>query len=161
MLIHWIWLATRPGVSDRQKKLLLESFDDPEDIFFAAKDAFDHIEGLTEEAKESLQETVEFLEHPDKYAQIGAKLPKGCLLVGPPGTGKTMAAQVMANELQMDLCRVDLSQVSSKYIGETAKNLEKIFREAEQSNVILFFDEATSSLDNKTEENINKVKAQA
>jgi SpoVK/Ycf46/Vps4 family AAA+-type ATPase len=57
----------------------------------------------------------------------------------------------MANELQMDLCRVDLSQVSSKYIGETEKNLEKIFREAEQSNVILFFDEADSLFGKRTE----------
>ena len=73
------------------------------------------------------------------------------LMYGPPGTGKTMAAQVIANELQMELCRVDLSQVSSKYIGETEKNLEKIFREAEQSNVILFFDEADSLFGKRTE----------
>lgn len=86
---------------------------------------------------------------------LGDRYPYGCgvsvLMYGPPGTGKTMAAQVMANELQMDLYRVDLSQVSSKYIGETAKNLEKIFREAEQSNVILFFDEADSLFGKRTE----------
>ena len=64
------------------------------------------------------------------------------LLEDVPGTGKTMAAQVMANELGMELYRVDLSQVTSKYIGETEKNLESVFREAEHSNVILFFDEA-------------------
>ncbi|MBQ7848481.1 MAG: ATP-binding protein, partial [Clostridia bacterium] len=79
---------------------------------------------------------------------LGSRYPYGTsvsvLMYGPPGTVKTMAAQVMANELQMDLCRVDLSQISSKYIGETEKNLEKVFREAEQSNVILFFDEADS-----------------
>ena len=51
-----------------------------------------------DEAKESLQETVDFLEHPDKYAQIGAKLPKGALLVGPPGTGKTLLAKAVAGE---------------------------------------------------------------
>jgi tRNA A37 threonylcarbamoyladenosine biosynthesis protein TsaE len=75
---------------------------------------------------------------------LGGRYPYGdgvsVLMYGPPGTGKTMAAQVIANELQMDLCRVNLSQISSKYIGETEKNLEKVFREAEQSNVILFFD---------------------
>ena len=75
----------------------------------------------------------------------------GVLMYGPPGTGKTMAAQVIANELQMDLYRVDLSQVSSKYIGETEKNLEKIFKEAEQANVILFFDEADSMFGKRTE----------
>lgn len=75
----------------------------------------------------------------------------GVLMYGPPGTGKTMAAQVIANELQMDLYRVDLSQVSSKYIGETEKNLEQIFKEAEQANVILFFDEADSMFGKRTE----------
>ena len=75
----------------------------------------------------------------------------GVLMYGPPGTGKTMAAQVIANELQMDLYRVDLSQVTSKYIGETEKNLEKIFREAEHANVILFFDEADSMFGKRTE----------
>ena len=86
---------------------------------------------------------------------LGSRTPYGggvsVLMYGPPGTGKTMAAQVIANELQMELCRVDLSQVSSKYIGETEKNLEKIFREAEQSNVILFFDEADSLFGKRTE----------
>ena len=75
----------------------------------------------------------------------------GVLMYGPPGTGKTMAAQVMANELGMELYRVDLSQVTSKYIGETEKNLESIFREAEHSNVILFFDEADSLFGKRTE----------
>ena len=86
---------------------------------------------------------------------FGQRYPYGrgisVLMYGPPGTGKTMAAQVMANELQMDLCRIDLSQVSSKYIGETEKNLERIFREADQSNVILFFDEADSLFGKRTE----------
>ena len=86
---------------------------------------------------------------------FGQRYPYGrgisVLMYGPPGTGKTMAAQVIANELQMDLCRIDLSQVSSKYIGETEKNLEGIFREADQSNVILFFDEADSLFGKRTE----------
>ena len=86
---------------------------------------------------------------------LGDRYPYGTgvsvLMYGPPGTGKTMAAQVIANDLQMDLYRVDLSQVSSKYIGETAKNLEEIFREAEQANVILFFDEADSLFGKRTE----------
>lgn len=86
---------------------------------------------------------------------LGNRYPYGrgvsVLMYGPPGTGKTMAAQVMANELQMELYRVDLSQVSSKYIGETAKNLERIFREAQQANVILFFDEADSLFGKRTE----------
>lgn len=56
MLIHWIWLATRPGVSDRQKKLLLESFDDPEDVYFAEQNAYAGVEGLTEDSVTALLE---------------------------------------------------------------------------------------------------------
>ena len=56
MLLHWIWLAHRPDLTDRAKVQLLQHFSDPEDIYFAAKDAFDHIEGITEEAKNSLRD---------------------------------------------------------------------------------------------------------
>jgi SpoVK/Ycf46/Vps4 family AAA+-type ATPase len=64
------------------------------------------------------------------------------LFSGPPGTGKTMAAAVIANDLGLSLYRIDLAQVVSKYIGETEKNLERVFVAAEQTNAILFFDEA-------------------
>lgn len=73
------------------------------------------------------------------------------LFSGPPGTGKTMAAQVIAHELQLDLYKIDLSGVVSKYIGETEKNLSKIFYEAETSNAILFFDEADALFGKRTE----------
>ena len=73
------------------------------------------------------------------------------LLYGPPGTGKTMAAQIVANEVGLPLFRVDLSQLSSKYIGETQKNLSKVFDEAARTNVILFFDEADSVFAKRTE----------
>ena len=64
------------------------------------------------------------------------------LFLGPPGTGKTMAAQVIANELHLELYKADLSGVLSKYIGETQKNLKEIFDEVQKSKSILFFDEA-------------------
>ena len=64
------------------------------------------------------------------------------MFAGPPGTGKTMSAEVIAAHLELDLYKIDLSSMVSKYIGETEKNLEKVFREAERSNAILFFDEA-------------------
>lgn len=73
------------------------------------------------------------------------------LFAGPPGTGKTMAAEVIANELGLDLYKIDLSMVVSKYIGETEKNLEQIFREAETSNAILFFDEADALFGKRSE----------
>lgn len=64
------------------------------------------------------------------------------LFAGPPGTGKTMAAEVIAKDLALDLYKIDLSSLVSKYIGETEKNLERVFTEAQSSNAILFFDEA-------------------
>lgn len=73
------------------------------------------------------------------------------LFSGPSGTGKTMAAEIIANELKIDLYKIDLSCVVSKYIGETEKNLAKIFREAEASNSILFFDEADALFGKRSE----------
>jgi hypothetical protein len=73
------------------------------------------------------------------------------LFSGPPGTGKTMAAEVIANDLQLDLYRIDLAGVVSKYIGETEKNLARVFTEAEGSNAILFFDEADALFGKRTE----------
>lgn len=73
------------------------------------------------------------------------------LFTGPPGTGKTMAAQVIANELQLDLYRVDLSSVVSKYVGETSKNLERILTRAEGTGYLLFFDEADALFGARTE----------
>jgi ATP-dependent 26S proteasome regulatory subunit len=73
------------------------------------------------------------------------------LFSGPPGTGKTMAAEVIAAELSLDLYKIDLSTVVSKYIGETEKNLEQIFGEAQSSNAILFFDEADAIFGKRSE----------
>ncbi len=73
------------------------------------------------------------------------------LFCGPPGTGKTMAADVIAHELQLDLYKIDLSQVVSKYIGETEKNLDRVFEAALDSNAILFFDEADALFGKRTQ----------
>jgi len=86
---------------------------------------------------------------------VGRKLASSAgvtvLFSGPPGTGKTMAAEVIAAELGLDLYKIDLSTVVSKYIGETEKNLEKIFHEAQSSNAILFFDEADAIFGKRSE----------
>ena len=66
------------------------------------------------------------------------------LFAGPSGTGKTLAAQIIANELQLDLYKIDLSGVVSKYIGETEKNLERLFSATECGDAILLFDEANA-----------------
>ncbi len=73
------------------------------------------------------------------------------LFAGSPGTGKTMAAEVIARVLGLDLYKIDLSGLISKYIGETEKNLERVFTEAEQSNAILFFDEADAVFGKRSE----------
>jgi hypothetical protein len=86
---------------------------------------------------------------------FGHKVARGkgliILFTGPSGTGKTMAAEVLAGELGLDLFQIDLSSVVSKYIGETEKNLSAIFREAEQSQALLFFDEADALFGKRTE----------
>jgi SpoVK/Ycf46/Vps4 family AAA+-type ATPase len=73
------------------------------------------------------------------------------LFAGPPGTGKTMAAEVIAGELGMDLYKIDLSSLVSKYVGETEKHLAQVFAEAENSNAILFFDEADALFGKRSE----------
>lgn len=73
------------------------------------------------------------------------------LFVGPSGVGKTMAAEVVARELQLELYKIDLSSVVSKYLGETEKNLDKIFSAAENANAILFFDEADALFGKRSE----------
>jgi SpoVK/Ycf46/Vps4 family AAA+-type ATPase len=73
------------------------------------------------------------------------------LFSGPSGTGKTMAAEIVAGELGLDLYKIDLSGVVSKYIGETEKNLDRIFNAAENANAILFFDEADALFGKRSE----------
>jgi len=85
----------------------------------------------------------------DRKLSLGKGL--NALFSGPSGTGKTMAAEILVNELQLDLYKIDLSSVVSKYIGETEKNLSKIFGEAESSNAILFFDEADALFGKRSE----------
>jgi SpoVK/Ycf46/Vps4 family AAA+-type ATPase len=86
---------------------------------------------------------------------FGRKLSGGkgvnALFAGSSGTGKTMAAEVIANELGLDLYKIDLSSVVSKYIGETEKNLERIFDAAEHADAILFFDEADAIFGKRSE----------
>ncbi|MDX2091775.1 MAG: ATP-binding protein [Kofleriaceae bacterium] len=86
---------------------------------------------------------------------FAGKLPYGrgvsAILAGPPGTGKTMVAQLLAHELGYDLFRVDLSQIVNKYIGETEKNLGRVFDEAASAHAVLFFDEADALFARRTE----------
>ena len=95
-----------------------------------------------EEAKESLQEVVDFLHNPKKYAEIGAKLPKGALLVGPPGTGKTLLAKAVAGEAKVPFFSIAGSDFVEMFVGMGAKRVRDLFQEAnKQAPCIIFIDE--------------------
>ncbi len=95
-----------------------------------------------DEAKESLQEVVDFLEHPGRYAQIGAKLPKGALLVGPPGTGKTLLAKAVAGEAHAPFFSLSGSEFVEIFVGAGASRVRELFEEAKKNApCIIFIDE--------------------
>ena len=95
-----------------------------------------------DEAKESLQEVVDFLHNPGKYTTIGAKLPKGALLVGPPGTGKTHIARALANEAGANFISLNGLDLESKWVGESEANWRSLFTEAKENQpTIIFLDE--------------------
>lgn len=95
-----------------------------------------------EEAKESLQEVVDFLHNPGKYTQIGAKLPKGALLVGPPGTGKTLLAKAVAGEAHVPFFSLAGSDFVELYVGVGASRVRDLFKEAQKNApCIIFIDE--------------------
>ena len=95
-----------------------------------------------DEAKESLQEVVDFLHNPGKYVKIGAKLPKGALLVGPPGTGKTLLAKAVAGEAHVPFFSLTGSDFIELYVGVGASRVRDLFKEATKSApCIIFIDE--------------------
>lgn len=113
---------------------------------------------LPEDQLSQLQEMANQIKHRHKVLEewgFARKISLGrginALFSGPSGTGKTMAAEVISHELNLDLYKIDLSTVVSKYIGETEKNLSRLFGEAEHSNSILFFDEADAIFGKRSE----------
>lgn len=95
-----------------------------------------------DEAKESLQEVVDFLHNPKKYTDIGAKLPKGALLVGPPGTGKTLLAKAVAGEARVPFFSLAGSDFVEMFVGVGASRVRDLFKEAQkQAPCIIFIDE--------------------
>lgn len=112
--------------------------------------------------EEDIRRQLDHLTHQLQYKNIlynhwgfDKKIPYGrgisTLFYGPPGTGKTMAASVIANELGLDLYRIDISKLVSKYIGETEKNISTLFEKAKNMNVVLFFDEADALFAKRSE----------
>ena len=102
---------------------------------------FTDVEGV-DEAEESLQEIVDYLHNPDKYREIGASMPKGVLLVGPPGTGKTMLAKAVAGEANVPFFSMSGSEFVEMFVGMGASKVRDLFKQAkEKAPCIVFIDE--------------------
>ena len=102
---------------------------------------FDDVEGV-DEAEESLQEVVDYLHNPGKYTEIGAQMPKGILLVGPPGTGKTMLAKAVAGEANVPFFSMSGSEFVEMFVGMGASKVRDLFKQAkEKAPCIVFIDE--------------------
>ncbi|WP_338407669.1 ATP-dependent zinc metalloprotease FtsH [uncultured Flavobacterium sp.] len=112
-------------------------FDEKTDI----KTSFKDVAGL-EGAKEEIQEIVEFLKNPEKYTNLGGKIPKGALLVGPPGTGKTLLAKAVAGEAQVPFFSLSGSDFVEMFVGVGASRVRDLFKQAkEKAPAIIFIDE--------------------
>jgi cell division protease FtsH len=107
----------------------------------SVKVTFDDVAGL-EGAKEEVREIVDFLKHPKKYTELGAKIPKGALLVGPPGTGKTLLAKAVAGEAQVPFFSLSGSDFVEMFVGVGASRVRDLFKQAkEKAPAIIFIDE--------------------
>uniref|UniRef100_A0AAQ5Y8Z8 ATP-dependent zinc metalloprotease YME1L1 n=1 Tax=Amphiprion ocellaris TaxID=80972 RepID=A0AAQ5Y8Z8_AMPOC len=105
---------------------------------------FEHVKGV-EEAKNELQEVVEFLKNPQKFTALGGKLPKGVLLVGPPGTGKTLLARAVAGEADVPFYYASGSEFDEMFVGVGASRIRNLFREAKaNAPCVIFIDELDS-----------------
>ena len=95
-----------------------------------------------EEAKENLQEIADYLHNPEKYTRVGASMPKGVLLVGPPGTGKTMLAKAVAGESNVPFFSMSGSEFVEMFVGMGASKVRDLFKQAkEKAPCIVFIDE--------------------
>lgn len=137
----WIWLTRRAGrggmggpmgMGKSKAKLL-----NPEDV----KITFEDVAGV-DEAKEDLQEVVEFLQAPEKFHRLGGKIPRGVLLVGPPGTGKTLLAKAVAGEAGVPFFHLSGSDFVEMFVGVGASRVRDMFEQAKKNApCIIFVDE--------------------
>uniref|UniRef100_A0A671LJ24 ATP-dependent zinc metalloprotease YME1L1 n=1 Tax=Sinocyclocheilus anshuiensis TaxID=1608454 RepID=A0A671LJ24_9TELE len=113
-------------------------------VFGMKNVTFEHVKGV-EEAKNELQEVVEFLRNPQKFTVLGGKLPKGILLVGPPGTGKTLLARAVAGEADVPFYYASGSEFDEMFVGVGASRIRNLFREAKaNAPCVIFIDELDS-----------------
>ena len=108
-----------------------------------------------DEAKESLLEVVDFLHDPEKYASIGAKLPKGVLLVGPPGTGKTLLAKAVAGEAKVPFFSMSGSEFVEMFVGMGAAKVRDLFKQAKEKAPCIVFIDEIDAIGKKREGNIS------
>lgn len=147
LIVFWIWMMRRMqgggaggagGGIFNVGKAKAQLFDKDA---AGTKVTFKDVAGLTE-AKEEVQEIVEFLKHPSNYTNLGGKIPKGALLVGPPGTGKTLLAKAVAGEANVPFFSMSGSDFVEMFVGVGASRVRDLFRQAkEKSPSIIFIDE--------------------
>ena len=140
------------GIGQRMSKKLTDRAGGPNSMMFNKNNAkvyvkssdgitFDDVEGV-DEAEENLVEIVDYLHNPDKYKEIGASMPKGILLVGPPGTGKTMLAKAVAGEANVPFFSISGSEFVDMFVGMGASKVRDLFKQAkEKAPCIVFIDE--------------------
>ncbi len=145
LIFFWIWMMRRmqgggaggSGGIFSVGKAKAQLFDKDA----GTKVTFKDVAGLSE-AKEEVQEIVEFLKHPNNYTNLGGKIPKGALLVGPPGTGKTLLAKAVAGEANVPFFSISGSDFVEMFVGVGASRVRDLFRQAkEKSPAIVFIDE--------------------
>lgn len=138
------FLSGRGSISDAVRFRAVSGLESGVDPVQIKNVTFEHVKGV-EEAKNELQEVVEFLKNPQKFTVLGGKLPKGVLLVGPPGTGKTLLARAVAGEADVPFYYVSGSEFDEMFVGVGANRIRNLFKEAKaNAPCVIFIDELDS-----------------
>nr|XP_046227081.1 ATP-dependent zinc metalloprotease YME1L1-like isoform X1 [Scatophagus argus] len=138
------FLSGKGSFSDAVRFRTTSGLDSAVDPIQMKNVTFDHVKGV-EEAKNELQDVVEFLKNPQKFTALGGKLPKGILLVGPPGTGKTLLARAVAGEADVPFYYASGSEFDEMFVGVGASRIRNLFKEAKaNAPCVIFIDELDS-----------------
>ncbi|XP_071397888.1 ATP-dependent zinc metalloprotease YME1L1-like isoform X1 [Centroberyx affinis] len=138
------FLSGKGSFSDTVRFRTTSGLDSAVDPIQMKNVTFDHVKGV-EEAKNELQDVVEFLKNPQKFTVLGGKLPKGILLVGPPGTGKTLLARAVAGEADVPFYYASGSEFDEMFVGVGASRIRNLFKEAKaNAPCVIFIDELDS-----------------
>uniref|UniRef100_A0A3B5LS74 ATP-dependent zinc metalloprotease YME1L1 n=1 Tax=Xiphophorus couchianus TaxID=32473 RepID=A0A3B5LS74_9TELE len=144
LLVGLYGISKTPFISGKLRFRTTTGLDSAVDPVQMKNVTFEHVKGV-EEAKNELQEVVEFLKNPQKFTALGGKLPKGVLLVGPPGTGKTLLARAVAGEADVPFYYASGSEFDEMFVGVGASRIRNLFREAKaNAPCVIFIDELDS-----------------